>query len=159
MNKFCDKCSYELAMDIFTCPKCSSGVFVHRDPNQPFPISPTEELPRTSGTLRSLSTARETSPQTREASPKPREIAPEKLKKFKARFAKELENLEYLEWRSVQPNWKNDNVQQRMKSIQTTAAGVFLGTSVLRAEVNNIQDMNLADSNEGSSDLLGDLFN
>lgn len=150
-NKFCFKCTQAVPMDVFVCPQCSAESFLHHDPNKPLPSSDSEEPSRSNGNLRSVS-------QSRVAPPPPKEIDPEKLELFKARFAKELEELEYLEWRSHQPGWKSDEVQQRIKHISATAAGVAIGTSILRSQLGSIQDAMSSDSGGDSSSWLGDLF-
>lgn len=138
-------------MDVFICPKCSSESFVHHDPSKPHPNSLPVNQAYSGGNLKSVKSA--SVPVT-----PPKEIDPEKLAMFKARFAKELEELEYLEWRSRQPGWKSDEVQQRLKNISATAAGVAIGTSFLRSQLGNIQGSVSSDSDEESTSWLGDLF-
>lgn len=124
---------------------------MHHDPNKPHPNSLPVDQTYAGGNLKSVKS-------DSVATIPPKLIDPEKLAMFKARFAKELEELEYLEWRSRQPGWKSDEVQQRMKNISATAAGVALGTSFLRSQLGNIQNSVSAGSDEDSPSWLGDLF-
>jgi len=139
-------------MDIFVCPECSCESFVHHNPSKPHPnVEPIEEI----HSVRTL--------KSRESGhaplPAPKEIDPEKLAMFKARFVKELEEIEYLEWRARQPGWKNEEVQQRIKNISATAAGVAIGTSFLRSQLGAMSESLSTDSDQESTSWLGDLFN
>ncbi len=138
-------------MDIFVCPQCSAESFVHHDPSKPHPNSAPVETDISTRSLRPVSAY------STPIAP-PIEIDPEKLAMFQARFAKELEELEYLEWRSRQPGWKNEEVQQRIRNISTTAAGVAIGTSILRSQINNIQNSLSSNSDGESSSWIEDLF-
>jgi hypothetical protein len=69
---------------------------------------------------------------------------PELLAKFKHRFKLELEEISYLEWRAMQPEWQhqvrkansNPNSQAILSGLVgpravTTAAGVLIGTTII----------------------------
>lgn len=105
-------------------------------------------------------------------------IGPENLKKFKNRLKLELEEIAYQEWRAMQPEWKNQvarvesnsKVQPNISGLASsqaaaTALGVFVGTTAIRAQLNEInQNLDEAtggdsgDSEGGFLDSLGDLF-
>ena len=148
-EKYCVKCNKRIEMNIFVCPECSSESFFHHDPNLPFPYAGTPpvddnkvfpwQLPPEPKTVKT--------------------IDPEKLEKFQARFSKELEELEYLEWRSRQPGWRDPDLQKRMKGITATAAGVALGTAALRGQLGDIKSAITDDGSGEDSGWFGDLFN
>ena len=146
--KFCIKCNKKIDMNTFVCPDCSSESFFHHDPSLPFPYE---------GEAQEATSATKQLKDRKEAKPL-KVIDPEKLEKFQARFEKELEELEYLEWRSRQPGWRDPEVQNRMKNISATAAGVALGTTVLRTQLGSIQNA-ISPGDNGDSGWLGDLFN
>ena len=104
---------------------------------------------------------------------------PELLIKFKRRFKSELEEISYLEWRAMQPEWKfqvnkaeTDPQAQAIigglsgTQMRSTAAGVFFGTGAIRAqldEANNEEDSESSDSSgddeDGIAGFLDGLFN
>jgi len=64
-----------------------------------------------------------------------------------------------LEWRARQPGWRNEEVQQRIKNISATAAGVAIGTSFLRSQLGTISESLSSKDDQESTSWLGDLFN
>jgi len=105
-------------------------------------------------------------------------LKPEVLIKFKRRMELELAEIAYLEWRALQPQWKFQvmNAEKDSKSqaiigrfagphAVTTAAGVFIGTTAIRTELDEMNDDQGGESSDSSGDdeggiagLLGDLF-
>jgi len=78
---------------------------------------------------------------------------PELLVRFKRRFKSELEEISYLEWRALQPEWKfqvnKAETDPKSQAIigglvgpraVTAAAGVFIGTTVVGTESNDINN-------------------
>jgi hypothetical protein len=74
---------------------------------------------------------------------------PELLAKFKHRFKLELEEISYLEWRAMQPEWQHQvmkaNSDPKSQAVLSglvgpravgTAAGVFIGTTIIGTESN-----------------------
>ena len=169
-SKFCFNCHFKVAMDVMECPECNAKSFLHKDPA----IAAAEEelAKRSREQLRNMTPGDRTDThwnwdQEEEIAKIARISAekamdPEKLEAFKKRLQKELEELEYLEWRSHQPGWKDPEVQQRWKNITATAAGVAIGTSVLRSQLGMIQNnfsRNDSSDTGGIGNWLGDLFN
>jgi hypothetical protein len=105
-------------------------------------------------------------------------IDPDLLAKFKHRFQLELEEIAYLEWRAMQDQWKFQvmKAEKDPKSqaiiggfvaphAVTTAAGVFIGTTAIRTELDEMNDDEGGESSDSSGDdeggisgFLGDLF-
>ncbi len=95
-------------------------------------------------------------------------IDPELLVRFKRRFQLELEEMTYLEWRAMQPQWKfqvaKTGSEPRVESetgglsgtqIRSTAAGVFLGTAAIRAQLDDINNEEDSESSDSSGDDEG----
>ena len=93
---------------------------------------------------------------------------PDLLAKFKHRFQLELEEMTYLEWRAMQPQWKfqvaKTGSEPRVESetgglsgtqIRSTAAGVFLGTAAIRAQLDDINNEEDSESSDSSGDDEG----
>lgn len=147
--KYCTNCNMKVDMNVSSCPDCSTQSFFHHDPNLPFPYE------NSSNTMEKVSSSNN----IRQSIKPKKELDPVKLQKFQERFAKELEELEYLEWRSNQPGWRNPEIQKSLQQIRNTAAGVALGSFGLRYQLGQIQN-NLTSPDSGSdSSWLGDLFN
>ena len=92
-------------------------------------------------------------------------IDPELLVRFKRRFQLELEEIAYLEWRAMQPEWQFQvmKAEKDPKSqaiiggfvgphAVTTAAGVFIGATIIGTEPNDMSN----DQGGESSDTSGD---
>jgi len=103
---------------------------------------------------------------------------PDLLAKFKHRFQLELEEISYLEWRAMQPQWqflvmkaeKDPNSQAILGGFVgpravTTAAGVLIGTTVIGTEPDDTNNDEGGESSDSSGDdeggiagFLGDIF-
>jgi hypothetical protein len=103
---------------------------------------------------------------------------PDLLAKFKHRFQLELEEIAYLEWRAMQDQWKfqvmkaeKDPKSQAIiggfvgPQAVTTAAGVFIGTTAIRTELDEMNNDDVGESSDSSGDdeggiagFLGDIF-
>jgi hypothetical protein len=101
---------------------------------------------------------------------------PELLAKFKHRFQLELEEISYLEWRAMQPEWQHQvmkaNSDPKSQAVLSglvgpravgTAAGVLIGTTIIGTESNgNDQGGESIDSSGaeegGIFGLLGDIL-
>ena len=93
---------------------------------------------------------------------------PDLLAKFKHRFQLELEEIEYLEWRALQPEWQfqvmkanSDPKSQAAISglvgprAATTAAGFIVGTTVVGTEPNDSNNDQGGESSDSSGDDEG----
>jgi hypothetical protein len=93
---------------------------------------------------------------------------PELLAKFKHRFQLELEEISYLEWRAMQPQWQflvmkaeKDPKSQAIiggfvgPHAVTSAAGVFIGTTAIRTELDEMNNDEGGDSSDSSGDDEG----
>ena len=93
---------------------------------------------------------------------------PDLLAKFKHRFQLELEEIAYLEWRAMQPQWKSQvmKAEKDPKSqaviggfvgphAVTTAAGVFIGTTAIRTELTEMNNEDGGEGSDGSGDEEG----
>jgi len=152
---------------VLACPNCKASSFDHRDPEMQIvpPASSAPVLQR-----KSPSEIEEENRLKFEAS-----IDPDILVRFKQRFQSELEEISYLEWRAMQPEWKFQEMKAETDpksqaiiggfvgpQAVTTAAGVFIGTTAIRTELDELNDDEAGDSSGddegGISGLLGDLF-
>ena len=92
----------------------------------------------------------------------------ELLAKFKHRFQLELEEISYLEWRAMQPQWQflvmkaeKDPKSQAILGgfvgphAVTTAAGVFIGTTIIGTELDEMNDDEGGEGSDGSGDEEG----
>ena len=154
-SKYCDKCQRKVTMDIMECPDCHATSFVHKNPAR------AELASELAGYQQEQ--IKITSPKELAIIMQQKENAmdPIKLDLFRRRLHGELDELEYLEWRSHQPGWTDPEVQQRWKNITATAAGVAVGTSLLRSQLGNINNTLSGDNSSdagGIADWLGDIF-
>jgi hypothetical protein len=91
-------------------------------------------------------------------------LNPEVLKKFKKRLQEELEEIAYLKWRAMQPEWKTEIAKAESDPMSkaalggfvgtqagATALGVFAGTTAMRVQLNEIKE----NQGEGSSTDTG----
>ena len=96
---------------------------------------------------------------------------PDLLAKFKHRFQLELEEIAYLEWRAMQPEWKFQVMKAETDPKSqaaiggfvgphavTTAAGVFIGTTAIRTELNEMNKEEGGEGSDGSGDEEGGIF-
>jgi hypothetical protein len=170
-GKFCSACGWWVEHSASACPNCKASNFDHRDPETQTnsAVGSTTVLQR-----KSQSEIEEENRRQFEES-----IDPDVLVRFKRRFQSELEEITYLQWRAMQPQWKaqvakaesdpkSDAGVSGFVTTQpyTTAAGVFIGTSMIRNQLDEVND-NLADESTeisggdeegGFLDSLGDFF-
>jgi hypothetical protein len=86
-------------------------------------------------------------------------LGEEKVAQYRARLAKEIEEIKYQEWRAIQPEWQKvaEGTRQYNPSspfqnpMIATAAGVMLGTTAMRYQLGAIQN-ELGEENVSSSD-------
>jgi hypothetical protein len=101
---------------------------------------------------------------------------PELLAKFKHRFKLELEEISYLEWRAMQPEWQHQvmkaNSDPKSQAVLSglvgpravgTAAGVFIGTTIIGTESNGDDQGGESIDSSGAEEggifgLLGDIL-
>jgi hypothetical protein len=168
--KYCIACGWPVEFTVLACPNCKATSFDHRDPEMQIvpPVSSAPILQR-----KSPSEIEEEKRLQYEES-----IDPDLLVRFKRRFQSELEEISYLEWRAMQPEWKFQvmKAEKDPKSQSviggfagphavTTAAGVFIGTTVIGTESDDMNNNEVGESSDSSADdeggisgLLGDLF-
>lgn len=155
------------------CPECQASSFLHQDPKKSAAELEQEKAAREQ--LRSMTpgerkkVAQDWSQENNSAqvqlSQKEKALGPEKLEAFRRRYQKELLELEYIEWRSLQPGWKGPEMQQRLKNISSTAAGVAIGTSFMNGQLRSLRDEISGEGGEGGEDeggvmdWIGDIFN
>jgi len=162
-GKFCTACGWWVDHTAFACPNCKASNFDHRDPAMQgdLTVSSTPVLQR-----KSQSDIEEENRLKFEES-----IDPVLLAKFKHRFQLELEEIAYLEWRAMQPEWKFQvmKAEKDPKSqaaiggfvgphAVTTAAGVFIGTTAIRTELNEMNKEEGGEGSDGSGDEEGGIF-
>jgi hypothetical protein len=93
---------------------------------------------------------------------------PDLLAKFKHRFQLELEEIEYFEWRAMQPEWQfqvmKANSDPKSQAVigglvgpraATTAAGFIVGTTVVGTESNDSNNDQGGESSDSSGDDEG----
>lgn len=163
-HKRCTDCNSEYEGQVNRCPECNSRFFTLVS-LQEVPYSPTRTPiirvpyvpPKTKFEIEE-----EKRIQHEES------IDPDVLVKFKHRFKLELEEIAYLEWRAMQPAWQlqviKANSDPKSQAViggligsrtATTAAGVFIGTTAIRSEIN---DLNNDDGGGGSRDEEGGIL-
>jgi predicted nucleic acid-binding Zn-ribbon protein len=92
-------------------------------------------------------------------------LGEEKVAQYRARLAKEIEEIKYQEWRAIQPEWQKvaEGTRQYNPSspfqnpMIATAAGVMLGTTAMRYQLGTIQN-ELGEENvdpSGATDTSG----
>ena len=173
--KFCEKCYEKVEQYVMECPACQATSFVHKDPTKTAAQLELEEKAR--GQLRNMTPGERkiAAPERDQASEVAqlrlsqleKAMSPEKLDAFRKRLQKELLELEYLEWRSMQPGWKSTEMEQRWKKISSTAAGVTIGSSMITSQLRSLReeisgdggDSDGRDSDGGIMDWFGDIFN
>ena len=156
-GKYCFACGWWVDHTVLACPNCKASNFDHRDPEMQIdpPVGSTPVLQR-----KSRSEIEEANRLKFEES-----MDPDLLAKFKHRFQLELEEIAYLEWRAMQHQWKFQvmKAEKDPKSqgiiggfvgprAVTTAAGVFIGTTIIGTEPNDMSN----DQGGESSDISGD---
>jgi len=164
-HKRCEDCKTEYEDEVGRafgrCPECNSRFFTLVSLKE-VPYSPTQTpIPRVPYVPpKSQHEIEEEKRLQHEES-----MDPDLLAKFKHRFQLELEEIAYLEWRAMQHQWQflvmkaeKDPKSQAIiggfvgPHAVTTAAGVFIGTTIIGTEPNDISN----DQGGESSDISGD---
>lgn len=159
-GKYCFACGWWVDHTVLACPNCKASNFDHRDPEMQIdpPVDSTPVLQR-----KSRSEIEEANRLKFEES-----MDPDLLAKFKHRFQLELEEIAYLEWRAMQHQWQflvmkaeKDPKSQAViggfvgPHAVTTAAGVFIGTTAIRTELDEMNDDEGGEGSDGSGDEEG----
>jgi hypothetical protein len=91
----------------------------------------------------------------------------EKVAQYQSRLQQEIDEIQYQQWRSLQPEWEqvagnlpkvnstNRGVFPNPTAVFTTASGVMLGTAGLRHEVGEIQEKFDSEGSENSESESG----
>ena len=177
--KSCSACNAEYEAHIGKCPKCNSTYFTVVSPQEEPDSSIDGIVPRVPYVRPKSKFEIEEEQRLQEEEQRLQEeesMDPDLLAKFKHRFKLELEEISYLEWRAMQPEWqhqvmkaKSDPKSQAVLSglvgprAVGTAAGVFIGTTIIGTESNgNDQGGESIDSSGaeegGIFGLLGDIL-
>jgi len=149
-GKFCRACGWWVEHSASACPNCKASNFDHRDPETQTnsAVGSTTVLQR-----KSQSEIEEENRRQFEES-----IDPDVLVRFKRRFQSELEEITYLQWRAMQPQWK--------AQVAKAESDPKSETSMIRNQLDEVND-NLADESTeisggdeegGFLDSLGDFF-
>lgn len=178
--KSCSNCNAEYEAQVSKCPKCDSEFFILVSPQD----SPDSSIDSRAGRVpyvRPKSQFEIEEEKRLEIEEEKRlkheeSMDPELLAKFKQRFKLELEEISYLEWRAMQPEWQHQvmkaNSDPKSQAVLSglvgpravgTAAGVFIGTTIIGTESNgNDQGGESIDSSGaeegGIFGLLGDIL-
>ena len=149
-KKRCGKCFADVISTAIYCPHCGIVDSWLPTPQQASDEriaevwSPEAPTPKTS-------TASTEAP--KDVSETKRELVDEslgakKVAQYRARLAKEIEEIEYQEWRAIQPEWQKvaEGTRQYNPSATfqnpmiATAAGVMIGTTAMRYQLGQIQN-------------------
>ena len=170
--KSCSKCNAEYEAQLSKCPKCDSEFFILVSPQD----SPDSSIDSRAGRVPYVRPKSQFEIEEEKRLEHEESMDPELLAKFKHRFKLELEEISYLEWRAMQPEWQhqvmkansNPNSQAVLNGLVGpravgTAAGVFIGTTIIGTEPNgNDQGGESIDSSGaeegGFFGLLGDIL-
>ena len=169
--KSCSTCNAEYEAHIGKCPKCNSTYFT---------VVSLQEEPDSSidGIVPRLPYVRAKSKFEIEEEQRlqhEESMDPDLLAKFKHRFKLELEEIAYLEWRAMQPEWQfqmmKANSDPKSPAVLggfvgpravTTAAGVYIGTTAIRSEISELNNDDSGGSSGGEeggiSDFIEGLF-
>lgn len=170
--KSCSNCNAEYEAQVSKCPKCDSEFFILVSPQDSPDSSIDAVLPRVPYVQQKTQFEIEEEKRLKHEE----SMDPELLAKFKHRFKLELEEISYLEWRAMQPEWQHQvmkaNSDPKSQAVLSglvgpravgTAAGVFIGTTIIGTESNgNDQGGESIDSSGaeegGIFGLLGDIL-
>ena len=143
--KSCSACNAEYEAHIGKCPTCNSSYFT---------VVSLQEEPDSSidGIVSRVPYVRPKSKYEIEEEQRlqhEESMDPDLLAKFKHRIKLELEEIAYLEWRAMQPEWQHQvmkaNSDPKSQAVLSglvspravgTAAGVFIGTTIIGTESN-----------------------
>lgn len=163
-HKRCEDCKTEYEDEVGRCPECNSRFFTSLSLRE-VPYSPTQtptpKVPHVPP--KSQYEIEEDRRRVYEAA-----IDPDLLAKFKHRFQLELQEIAYLEWRAMQPQWKlqvtkaeSDPKSQASvggyiaRPEVATAVGVFMGTGAIRHQLDEMQKVEDSESSDNSGDEEG----
>ena len=162
VGRCCFACGWWVEHTVLACPNCKASNFDHRDPEMQIDpwVGSTPVLQR-----KSQYEIEDEERLQREAS-----MDPDLLARFKHRFQLKLEEIAYLEWRAMQPEWKfqvmkaeKDPKSQAIVGgfvgphAVTTAAGVFIGTTIIGTELDEMNDDEGGKGSDGSGDDEGEI--
>ena len=159
--KSCSNCNAEYEAQVSKCPKCDSEFFIVVSPQD----SPDSSIDSRAARVPYVPPKSQYEIEEEERLQREASMDPDLLAKFKHRIKLELEEIAYLEWRAMQHEWK-DQVMKAEKDPKsqaiiggfvgphavTTAAGVFIGTTIIGTEPNDMSN----DQGGESSDISGD---
>ena len=143
--KSCSNCNAEYESQVSKCPKCDSEFFILVSPQD----SPDSSIDSRAGRVPYVRPKSEFEIEEEKRLQHEESMDPELLAKFKHRFKLELEEISYLEWRAMQPEWQHQvmkaNSNPKSQAVLsglvgpravTTAAGVLIGTTIIGTEPN-----------------------
>lgn len=148
-KKRCSKCFADVQSTAIYCPHCGIVDSWLPTPQEPSEGIPTEiwrpEAPIAT-TPQALKQPLEDSDATKRATVDSA-LGEKKVAQYRARLAKEIEEIKYQEWRAIQPEWKKmaeGSLQNKLSTpfqnpMITTAAGVLIGTTAMRYQLGEIQ--------------------
>jgi len=170
--KSCSNCNAEYEAQVSKCPKCDSEFFIVVSPQD----SPDSSIDSRAARVPYVPPKSQYEIEEEKRLKHEESMDPELLAKFKHRFKLELEEISYLEWRAMQPEWQHQvmkaNSDPKSQAVLSglvgpravgTAAGVFIGTTIIGTESNgNDQGGESIDSSGaeegGIFGLLGDIL-
>ena len=170
--KSCSKCNAEYEAQVSKCPECDSEFFILVSPQD----SPDSSIDSRAGRVPYVRPKSQFEIEEEKRLKHEESMDPELLAKFKHRFKLELEEISYLEWRAMQPEWQHQvmkaNSDPKSQAVLSglvspravgTAAGVFIGTTIIGTESNgNDQGGETIDSSVADErvifGLLGDIL-
>ena len=143
--KSCSNCNAEYEAQVSKCPKCDSEFFILVSPQD----SPDSSIDSRAGRVPYVRPKSQFEIEEEKRLKHEESMDPELLAKFKHRFKLELEEISYLEWRAMQPEWQHQvmkaNSDPKSQAVLSglvgpravgTAAGVFIGTTIIGTESN-----------------------
>ena len=170
--KSCSNCNAEYEAQVSKCPKCDSPFYILVSPQD----STDSSIDSRAGRVPYVRPKSQFEIEEEKRLKHEESMDPELLAKFKHRFKLELEEISYLEWRAMQPEWQHQvmkaNSDPKSQAVLSglvgpravgTAAGVFIGTTIIGTESNgNDQGGESIDSSGaeegGIFGLLGDIL-
>ena len=170
--KSCSNCNAEYEAQVSKCPKCDSPFYILVSPQDSPDSSIDAVLPRVPYVQQKTQFEIEEEKRLKHEE----SMDPELLAKFKHRFKLELEEISYLEWRAMQPEWQHQvmkaNSDPKSQAVLSglvgpravgTAAGVFIGTTIIGTESNGDDQGGESIDSSGAEEggifgLLGDIL-
>jgi hypothetical protein len=160
-KKRCGKCFADVISTAIYCPHCGKVDSWLPTPQEPSGKSLTEIWSPEAASANTPPAAQQSS-QDLSATKRAMvdsTLGEEKVAQYRARLAKEIEEIKYQEWRAIQPEWQKvaEGTRQYNPSgpfqnpMIATAAGVMLGTTAMRYQLGAIQN-ELGEENVSSSD-------